>query len=198
MPHQLGAPPGWYPDSIAGRLRWWDGAAWTADSVPAVEREDVGSLRRVVGRLTSLADRDRSVVHQAAPTSDPPREHRNGLFLGRRETEAELERLQGQLDALGFTERIALQTQLRELRTELADLVAERDALWSQVQPLRAEIVGQGGRPEVAEGLPGRTEGSPAAEVPLAAEADPSPTTVDRCTPRIELAELERHIIEAG
>lgn len=23
------APAGWYPDGVAGRLRWWDGTAWT-------------------------------------------------------------------------------------------------------------------------------------------------------------------------
>ena len=35
------SPPGWYPDprGTPGRLRWWDGSAWT-DHIAAVHRDD--------------------------------------------------------------------------------------------------------------------------------------------------------------
>ena len=35
-PQNASAPANWYPDTVPGQLRWWDGNAWTDHVAPAV------------------------------------------------------------------------------------------------------------------------------------------------------------------
>jgi hypothetical protein len=131
-------------------------------------------------------------------TTKPPREHRGGLFGGRRELEAELERLQGQLDAFGFTERIDLQAQLAVLRSEVARLVEERDALLGKVQPLRAELFSLRSRLDEAQSLLARAGDLEGGQPRTGAAVAPTEPMKSQGAPRLELAELERLIIEAS
>jgi chromosome segregation ATPase len=131
-------------------------------------------------------------------TSKPPKEHRGGLFGGRRELEAELERLQGQLDAFGFTERIALQAQLADLRSEVVHLAVERDALLGKVQPLRAELFSLRSRLDEAQRLLARAGELEAAQFRTGAAVAQMEPVKDQGAPRLELAELKRLIIEAS
>jgi hypothetical protein len=197
MPDQVTTPSGWYPDSTVGRLRWWDGDAWTADTAPAIEEETPQSLLQVMGESPAAP-----VGSSGAPgtevTSDPTKDHRGGLLRGKRELKAELERLQGHLDALGFTERIVLQDQVAELRSEVPDLVAERDALLSQVQPLRAELLSLRNQLEVAQRLLARVGELEAAQFQLETAIARMRPTVNQGAPPIGLAELTRHINEAS
>jgi chromosome segregation ATPase len=130
--------------------------------------------------------------------SVPPKKHRGGLFGGKRELEAELERLQGHLDALGFTERIALQVQLADLRSEVPNLAAERDALLSQVQPLRAELVSLRNQLEVAHRLLARVVELEAAQFQMEAAIAQMQPRMNQSAPPIGLAELTRQISEAS
>jgi transposase len=106
--------------------------------------------------------------------------------------------LQGHLDALGFTERIALQAQLADLRSEVPKLAAERDALWSQVQPLRAELVSLRNQLELAQKLLARVGELEATQFKMeTAIAQMQPIT-NQSAPQIGLTELTRQISEAS
>ena len=49
-------PAGWYDDPVeAGRLRWWDGAQWTADRWPRPPIRDRAERVRIVKRAGLMA-----------------------------------------------------------------------------------------------------------------------------------------------
>jgi chromosome segregation ATPase len=171
--------------------------AWTANTAPAIKQENAQSPPQTVGEALAAPEHS-PVARQPELTSNPPKEHRGGLFRGKRELEAELERLQGHLDALGFTERIALQAQLADLRSEVPKLAAERDALWSQVQPLRAELVSLRNQLELAQKLLARVGELEATQFKMeTAIAQMQPIT-NQSAPQIGLTELTRQISEAS
>ena len=195
-PHRA---PGWYADSTTGQLRWWDGSAWAAGSEGDVRHGRARPLSRAVGRVRArVAPATATVEGDADRASDPDRDHRGGRFGGRRERDAELERLQGQLDAFGFTERIALQSQLTRLRSEVPGLAAERDALAGQVERLRGELARLRGQVEAARRPPAPVGELPAAGHPVGADITPMPVTGDQGPTRVGLAELKRQIMGAG
>ena len=110
-----GSPsPGWYPDPRDPSIvRWWDGNAWGPQTHPAAP---------------------------VAPAQQTVESHKpRGLFGGRRELEAEVARLNEELNRLGVPEREALRAEVAQLRAEVPNLRAERDALQNQVVPLRGE-----------------------------------------------------------
>lgn len=157
-------PAGWYPDSVPNQWRWWDGSAWTEHIAP-MSPEPPGQPSMEVQPSPAAVQ---SVVEIGTPTPsngvqpaqvqpalppNPTSDHRRSLFGGKKELEAEVDRLQAELAALGAPERDALQAQLTKLRAEVPQLSDERDRVMEELDPLRAELATRRSEVESARAL---------------------------------------------
>ena len=156
---QVTAPADRYPDlQIPKTLRWWDCSTWT-EFAASVDARAVSTATSPPVRAHVQSSTAR--IPEMVSTLDPESCQQAELFIGMRQLEAEVAQLRQTLEELRLTELRQLRTDLVELisqiptmkhernqlRTELVDLNGqitnlsrERDELLAAVAPLNAEV----------------------------------------------------------
>jgi len=158
---QVTAPADRYPDldlQIPKPLRWWDCSTWT-EFAASVDERAVSTATSPLVRAHVQSSTAR--IPEMVSTLDPEPCQQEELFVGMRQLEAEVAQLRQTLEELRLTELRQLRTDLVELisqiptmkhernqlRTELVDLTGqitnlsrERDELLAAVAPLNAEV----------------------------------------------------------
>jgi len=158
---QVTAPADRYPDldlQIPKPLRWWDCSTWT-EFAASVDERAVSTATSPLVRAHVQSSTAR--IPEMVSTLDPEPCQQEELFVGMRQLEAEVAQLRQTLEELRLTELRQLRTDLVELisqiptmkhernqlRTELVDLNGqitnlsrERDELLAAVAPLNAEV----------------------------------------------------------
>ena len=129
-------PAGWYQDNQdAALLRWWDGTQWTTHAQPRAGSVPVSPPPQAAGPAGAVAA---AAVSQSASGRH---ERHSG---GRRDLQAEVDRLRQALDGLGVTEREQLAAEVTRLRDDVARLRRDEAGLSAVVGPLRAELAALG------------------------------------------------------
>ncbi|MCW2931144.1 MAG: ATPase [Actinomycetia bacterium] len=124
------AAPGWYPDSYnPAFVRWWDGIGWTEHTQPA---QPMAPVYPAQGTVPSMPAPE-------AETGHPAHSPQHKMPGGKRELQAEVERLQKIVDSMGVEQLERLRAEERMLADELPRLRHEQGALQAALGPLRAE-----------------------------------------------------------
>ena len=124
-------PADWYPDNQdPALLRWWDGTQWTPHTQPR-SSPGPGPMTTQEG-ITAGAD--------PAVAAKPITGRHQRRSSGKHDLQAEVDRLQHELDGMGVTERAQLSADVVRLRDEIARLRQEHAELSGALIPLRAEM----------------------------------------------------------
>jgi hypothetical protein len=177
---------GWYPDNQdAALLRWWDGAQWTPHTQP---RPGPVPMPSQAGMVPGTGPTDTAKVsagrHQRRPS-------------GKHDLQAEVDRLQHELDGMGATEREQLSADVIRLRDEVARLRQEHAGLSAALIPLRAEMAALGAQRTVMASLQGEFQQLQQRHDVVAAEtARLEPLAAQMPALRVEHARLSQDLVE--
>lgn len=144
----------WYPDpGDPHRLRYWDGTRWTdhtapragppaapptANSAPATAPSP--PTQPTTAPQPGDAEADLG-SRSTAKAPEPPARARSGLFGHKKALEAELDELRRVVDNFGYAERDALRTEIAQLRAERETVVAEASAKRVELATLETQLV---------------------------------------------------------
>jgi hypothetical protein len=138
-------PAGWYQDNQdVALLRWWDGFQWTAHTQPRPATAPVQPGFQAVGAARATV---------AAGMAQPGLGRHGIKSAGKRDLQAEVDRLHQELNGIGVAERAQLSAEVVRLRDEVARLRHEEVEVSSVVIPLRAEVAALSGERAQAAAL---------------------------------------------
>ena len=136
---QVTAPADRYPDldlQIPKPLRWWDCSTWT-EFAASVDERAVSTATSPLVRAHVQSSTAR--IPEMVSTLDPEPCQQEELFVGMRQLEAEVAQLRQTLEELRLTE-------LRQLRTDLVELISQIPTMKHERNQLRTELVDLNGQ----------------------------------------------------
>lgn len=138
------AAPGWYPDNFDRALvRWWDGTRWTEytqpapAALPAPPRQSAAPSFAAAAGVISGTATAAGAWHAPSPQGAGPGQHK--MPGGKRELQAEVERLRRIVEGMGIERLEAMRSEARLLDDALPRLRREQGDLVAALAPLRAE-----------------------------------------------------------
>ena len=133
------AAPGWYPDSYnPAFVRWWDGVGWTEHTQPAQPMAPAYPAQGTVPSFTPVAAAPQAAMPAVPAHGMPTPEAETGHAAhspqhkmpgGKRELQAEVDRLQKIVDSMGVGQLERLRAEARMLADELPQLRHEHGDL---------------------------------------------------------------------